>query len=263
MRKPGEGVIMGITSLKPRDGVTTSVQEGRRSESIDNPDDVNLTFADEIKYWQNGITLSRQGLLYHVLKRTIDIIFAVVFLFLGIPWLLVCGLLMKREAPGPFFYKQDRIGRGGNILNVYKLRSMPVDAECNGPQLTPLNGDRRLGPVGKFIRRAKIDELPQFWNVLKGEFSVVGPRPERPYFVKQFEEEYPLFNFRHTVKPGLTGLAQVNEKDSLNMREKLRYDLFYVRKHNLILDLKILWDTSMYCFRQLFSGFRDVANGGI
>jgi lipopolysaccharide/colanic/teichoic acid biosynthesis glycosyltransferase len=254
---------MGLTSLKPRDGATTSVQEERRSESIDNPADVNLAFADEIEYWQSGITLSRQGLLYHVLKRTIDIIFAVVFLFLGIPWLLVCGFLMKREAPGPFFYKQDRIGRNGKILNVYKLRSMPVDAECNGPQLTPLNGDRRLGPVGKFIRRAKIDELPQFWNVLKGEFSVVGPRPERPYFVKQFEEKYPLFNIRHTVKPGLTGLAQVNEKDSLNMRVKLRYDLFYVRKHNLFLDLKILWDTAMYCFRQLFSGFRDAANGRI
>jgi lipopolysaccharide/colanic/teichoic acid biosynthesis glycosyltransferase len=137
---------------------------------------------------------------------------------------------------------------------------MPVDAECDGPQLTPICGDERLGPVGKFIRKAKIDELPQFWNVLIGEFSVIGPRPERPFFVEKFSEEFPLYNLRHAVKPGLTGLAQLNEKDSLNMRDKLRYDLFYVQKHNFLLDQKILWDTAMYCFKQLFGGFKEVAS---
>ncbi|HDS29661.1 MAG TPA: sugar transferase, partial [Firmicutes bacterium] len=205
-----------------------------------------LIYADDMNYWRNPIMPSRQGLLYRAAKRAVDILFAVVFLVLGIPWIIVCGLLMKREAPGPFFYKQDRVGKDGKILTVYKLRSMPVDAERKGPQLTPIGGDRRVGPVGKFIRKTKIDELPQFWNVLIGEISVVGPRPERPFFVNQFSKEEPLFNLRHLVKPGLTGLAQVKEVDAFKMRQRLRYDLFYVRKHNFTLDMIILWRTAMY-----------------
>ncbi|HEX9746753.1 MAG TPA: sugar transferase [bacterium] len=218
----------------------------------------NLIYADDINYWRNAIKPSHPPFWYYALKRAIDIFFAISFLFLGIPWILVCGLLMKREAPGPFFYKQERVGKDGKLLTAYKLRSMPVDAESNGPQLTPLEGDKRLGPVGKFIRKAKIDELPQFYNVLIGEISVVGPRPERPYFVERFSREHPLFPLRHLVKPGLTGLAQINEMDAFRMRHKLKYDLFYVRKHNLALDMKILWMTAMYCFRCLFTGFREV-----
>jgi lipopolysaccharide/colanic/teichoic acid biosynthesis glycosyltransferase len=118
-----------------------------------------------------------------------------------------------------------------------------------------------VGPVGRFIRKAKIDELPQFWNVLIGEISLIGPRPERPYFVEQFSKEFPQFPLRHLVKPGLTGLAQINEIDSFRMRDKLRYDLFYVRKHNFSLDMMILWRTAMYCFRCLFRGFREVSEG--
>lgn len=222
----------------------------------------NLIYADDVNYWRNAITPSEQGWFYHFAKRCIDILFAVVFLVIGTPWLVVCGFLMKREAPGPFFYRQERVGKDGKILIVYKLRSMPVDAESDGPQLTPKDGDHRVGPVGNFIRKAKIDELPQFWNVLKGEISVVGPRPERPYFVHRFTEELSLFPLRHLVKPGLTGLAQINEIDAFKIRQKLKYDLFYVRKHNLGFDLKILWDTAMYCFRCLFNGFREVINKG-
>jgi lipopolysaccharide/colanic/teichoic acid biosynthesis glycosyltransferase len=250
-----------MTISKPKAGriEETAPGEGRRTEAAAPSGDSNLIIADELEYWQSGITISKQGWFYHATKRLVDIIFAVAFLLMGIPWLLVCGLLMKREAPGPFFYRQKRIGRHGKVLIVYKLRSMPVDAEEDGPQLTPLNGDKRCGPVGRFVRKAKIDELPQFWNVLKGEFSVVGPRPERPYFVERFSEEYPLYNIRHLVKPGLTGLAQINEKDSFQMKDKLRYDLFYVNKHSLSLDLKIIWDTALYCFRCLFTGFKEVA----
>jgi lipopolysaccharide/colanic/teichoic acid biosynthesis glycosyltransferase len=248
---------MVISNQKPDKQSAAAVEERPGSaEKIEESKD-NLIFADEPEYWQSGFTPSRQNFFYYAIKRGIDIFYALVFLFVGIPWLVVCGLLMKREAPGPFFYSQDRIGKDGKVITVYKLRSMPVDAECNGPQLTPIEGDERLGPVGKFIRKAKIDELPQFWNVLIGEFSVIGPRAERPFFVEKFSDEFPLYNLRHIVKPGLTGLAQLNEKDSLNMRSKLRYDLFYVQKHNFLLDQKILWDTSMYCFRQLFGGFKE------
>jgi len=235
--------------------VKTDLRDSVIAQDLD-----KLIFADDAEYWRSAIKPSQQGPTYHVLKRAIDILFASVFLIIGIPWLVVCGLLMKREAPGPFFYKQKRVGKDGEILLVHKLRSMPIDAERYGPQLTPMGGDTRLGPVGRFIRKAKIDELPQFWNVLKGEISVVGPRPERPYFVKKFSDEYPLFPLRHLVKPGLTGLAQINEIDSFKIRQKLRDDLFYVRRYNTLLDLKILWDTSMYCFRCLFSGFKEVTD---
>jgi len=223
------------------------------------PQSDKLIFADDVTYWKSGIRPNRQGFLYYLAKRGVDILFAVVFLVIGIPWLVVCGLLMQKEAPGPFFYRQKRVGKDGKIIIVYKLRSMPVDAEDDGPQLTPMDGDTRCGQIGRFIRKAKIDELPQFWNVLIGEISVVGPRPERPYFVQQFSEEFPLFPLRHLVKPGLTGLAQINEKDAFKMRDKLRYDLFYVRKYNFLLDMKILWHTAMYCFRCLGSGFKDVS----
>lgn len=230
----------------------------RRSPGSD-----KLIFADDMGYWRNAITISRQGVLYCMAKRAIDILFAVVFLAVGAPWLLVCGILMQREAPGPFFYKQERVGKDGKIIVMYKLRSMPVDAEEDGPRLTPINGDPRLGPVGRFIRKAKIDELPQFWNVLTGQVSVVGPRPERPFFVRRFSEKHPMFPLRHLVKPGLTGLAQLNEADAFKPRHKLRYDLFYVKKHNLALDLMILWRTSLYCFKCLFSGFKEAATGEV
>jgi len=245
---------MGTSKRIEKKPPDTTVSARSSLAADENIDVSKLIYADEVQYWKSGITIRKPGWLFLFIKRAIDIFYAVVFLILGAPWLLVCGLLMKKEAPGPFFYKQTRVGKDGKILTVYKLRSMPVDAESDGPQLTPIQGDKRVGRVGKFIRKAKIDELPQFWNVLKGEFSVVGPRPERPYFVKKFSEEFPLFNLRHKVKPGLTGLAQVNEKDSLNMVHKLRYDLFYVQKQNIGLDLMILWRTALYCFRCLFGG---------
>jgi len=251
-----------MTASKPKVGriEQTSPGDVRKSEEVACTANDKLIIADGLEYWKSGITVSKQGWFYHATKRLIDIIFAVAFLLMAIPWLLVCGLLMKREAPGPFFYGQKRVGRHGKVLIVYKLRSMPVDAEEDGPRLTPLNGDKRCGPVGRFIRKAKIDELPQFWNVLKGEFGVVGPRAERPYFVERFSEEFPLYNLRHLVKPGLTGLAQINEKDSFQMRDKLRYDLFYVNRHSLALDLKIIWHTALYCFRCLFTGFKEVTS---
>jgi len=238
-----------VSRLKPR------VIQGRGDGFI------RYVFADDQRKPARNFVSGNKGILYNIVKRSIDIFYACVFLIIGIPWLIVCGLLMKREAPGPFFYDQKRVGKNGKELIVYKLRSMPVDAEENGPQLTPVTGDRRLGPVGKFIRKAKIDELPQFWNVLKGEFSVVGPRAERPYFVEKFSREFHNYYKRHDVKPGLTGLAQLNEKDSLNMGHKLKYDNFYVEHCSIGLDQYILWETSWYCFRCLFTGFNEVSNG--
>jgi lipopolysaccharide/colanic/teichoic acid biosynthesis glycosyltransferase len=261
-------VIMGkpkekVESSQPKGESASTAMLERLAKTDAQPQDASkLIYADDQAYWRSRIIPSRQGILYYIAKRGVDLLFASVFLVIGIPWLVVCGLLMKREAPGPFFYRQTRVGRNGRILTFYKLRSMPVDAEEDGPQLTPLIGDARCGPIGRFIRKAKIDELPQFWNVLIGEVSVVGPRAERPFFVEQFSREFPAYPFRHLVKPGLTGLAQINEKDSFQMRDKLRYDLFYVRRFNFALDMVILWETAMYCFRCLFTGFKEVGGAG-
>jgi len=191
---------------------------------------------------------------YETVKRLFDIAFSLVFIILGFAFILVCGLMMKLESRGRMFYQQKRVGKNGRIFTVLKLRSMPKDAEANGPVITTLDCDSRPGRIGRFIRKSKIDELPQFLNVLLGHMSVVGPRPERPYFVEKFSREFPNFNARHLVKPGITGLAQIKEKDSLQIRSKLRLDLYYISKRSFGFDMAILWSTIWFCFHYLFEG---------
>jgi lipopolysaccharide/colanic/teichoic acid biosynthesis glycosyltransferase len=192
---------------------------------------------------------------YEALKRLFDVAFSFLFIPLGLPFIIVCGLLMKLESPGRMFYIQKRVGKDDRVFKILKLRSMPNDAEANGPVLTASDGDSRPGHVGRFIRKSKIDELPQFFNVLIGQMSVVGPRPERPFFVEKFSKQYPKIHNRHLVKPGITGLAQIKEKDSLQIRSKLRYDLLYISKRSFGFDMAILWSTIWFCFHYLFEGF--------
>jgi lipopolysaccharide/colanic/teichoic acid biosynthesis glycosyltransferase len=152
---------------------------------------------------------------------------------------------VRLDSHGPAFYRQDRVGRGGKSFKLLKLRSMHVGAEKNGPKWASKH-DPRITRVGRVIRMLRIDELPQLVNVLRGEMSFVGPRPERPHFVRQLEEKIPYYGLRTIVRPGITGWAQVqygyadNEEDT---REKLKYDLFYVKNGNLILDLWIVLKT--------------------
>ena len=204
---------------------------------------------------------------YEAAKRIFDIAFSLLFIILGFPFILVCGLMMRLESRGRMFYHQKRVGKNGRIFTVLKLRSMPKDAEANGPVITTLDCDSRPGLIGRFIRKSKIDELPQFLKVLLGHMSVVGPRPERPYFVEKFSRELPDFNSRHLVKPGITGLAQIKEKDSLQIRSKLRLDLYYISKRSFWFDLAILWSTIWFCFHYLFEGLGIIkgnsnGNGG-
>ena len=191
---------------------------------------------------------------YERAKRIFDVAFSALFILLGLPFILVCGLLMKLESRGRMFYMQQRVGKDGGIFKVLKLRSMPNNAEANGPVIAVLDSDSRPGRVGRFIRKSKIDELPQFFNVLLGQMSVIGPRPERPYFVEKFSREFPNFKARHLVKPGITGLAQIREKDALQIANKLKYDLQYVSKRNFWLDMGILWSTIWFCFHYLAQG---------
>lgn len=183
-----------------------------------------------------------KAVIYPIIKRGFDIIFSAIGLLLSIPILLIFGILIKLESPGPVFFKQERVGLNGKYFYVIKLRSMRTDAEKNGPKWAEKN-DPRVTKIGKFIRKTRIDELPQLWNVLKGEMSLIGPRPERPIFTAKFNEEIPGFINRLVVKPGLTGWAQVNGGYEISPKEKLKLDLYYIDNVSFLLDLKIFMKT--------------------
>ena len=188
----------------------------------------------------------RSSRLAKVIKRCFDIVTSLVLLIVTLPLLLLASLLIVLESPGPVLYRQQRVGLGGRPFVVLKLRSMRADAEKDGTPRWAETGDPRVTRVGRFIRRARIDELPQLWNVLKGDMSFVGPRPERPAFVDDFCREIPFYGERHCVKPGITGWAQINYPYGASLedaRNKLSYDLYYAKNHGLFLDLIILLQT--------------------
>ena len=179
-------------------------------------------------------------------KRAMDLFVSIVAITLLSPILLLAALAIKLDSPGPVFYRQTRTGLNGVPYDIVKFRSMRNDAEAGGNPQWAQQNDSRVTRVGYFLRQTRIDELPQIINILKGEMSLVGPRPERPFFVEQLQEKMPFYAERHRVKPGLTGWAQVkyrygaSEEDS---REKLRYDLYYVKNFNVVLDIFILMRT--------------------
>jgi exopolysaccharide biosynthesis polyprenyl glycosylphosphotransferase len=177
--------------------------------------------------------------------RVIDVLvsfFGLILFLLITPFLLIGNLFGNK---GPFFYSQRRVGQNGDFFEIYKLRSMVVNAEKNGVVWAQKN-DTRITSFGKFLRNTRLDELPQFFNILKGDMSIIGPRPERPEFVKELEDKIPFYAIRHVIRPGLTGWAQVNYSYANTIEEqeiKLRYDLYYIKKRDTMLDLKILIKT--------------------
>lgn len=187
-----------------------------------------------------------QGLLRTVVKRLFDIVCALILLVLASPIILVTGLLILWESGGPILYLQERVGLNGRLINVVKFRSMRTDAEQDGQPRWASADDDRVTRVGRIIRKLRIDELPQLFSVLSGDMSLVGPRPERPYFVDRLTQEIPYFAVRQSVKPGVTGWAQVRYQYGASVEdaaEKLQYDLYYVKNHTLFLDLVILFET--------------------
>jgi len=179
---------------------------------------------------------------YAAVKRVIDVVLVVATAPLWIFLAAVIWLSVRLDSTGPAIYRQSRMGRDGESFMLYKFRTMIVDAEQNGPQFAAAN-DSRLTKVGRFLRRFRVDEIPQLVNVLKGDLSLVGPRPERPVFTEQFESTIPFYGYRHLVRPGVTGWAQVNFGYADNEREtveKLTYDLYYVKHMSPWLDLSIL-----------------------
>src|SRR6266403_1715593 len=175
------------------------------------------------------------------LKRGIDIIGGTVGLLLSLPIIVIFGAIVYFESPGPIFYRQRRSGRNGKPFDIIKIRSMRLDAEQDGKVGWTIQNDPRRLRIGAFMRKWNIDEVPQFWNVLKGEMSLVGPRPERPELVATFKRDIPHYNARHNAKPGITGWAQVNGlRGNTDLAERINYDLWYMENWSPILDVQII-----------------------
>lgn len=176
-----------------------------------------------------------------VLKRVVDIVGSIVGLTFALPLIAIFGLLVVVESRGPILYRQRRLGRNGLEFYIFKIRSMRLDAEADGRVGWSTKEDPRRLRIGTFMRKWNIDEVPQFWNVLKGEMSLVGPRPERPELIHNFKDEIPHYNARHNVKPGITGWAQVKGfRGDTDLGERIRCDLFYLENWNFFLDLQIM-----------------------
>ncbi|MBV1923705.1 MAG: sugar transferase [Flavobacteriaceae bacterium] len=206
---------------------------------------VPVQHVDKDFYRYFPFSRSNQNKLYLFFHRVLDLVFSVLGLIFGLiilPILLIGNLFANK---GPLFYFQERVGRNGKPFKIYKLRSMVVNAEKDGAKFAS-KGDSRVTKFGRFLRKSRFDEIPQFINVIKGEMSVIGPRPERPVFVEQLSVQIPFYEIRHIVKPGVTGWAQVNAKygesqdDSL---EKLQYDLYYIKHRSFFLDINIVFKT--------------------
>ena len=204
--------------------------------SVENLHPSFLIFSDGFK---------RSAILKQV-KRGVDILVSAVALTLLFPLNLLVALAIKLDSAGPILYRQERVGEDGKIFNLLKFRSMCVDSEENGPVWAKVN-DQRITRVGRLIRKLRLDEIPQMLNVLKGEMSLVGPRPERPFFVDILRNEIPFYSERHVIKPGITGWAQIwyrygaSKEDAL---QKLKYDLYYIKHMSMVLDLTIIFDTA-------------------
>lgn len=188
----------------------------------------------------------RQGFVRTLVKRLFDIVCASILIMLALPVMAATAILIVVEDGFPLLYRQERVGLGGRLFNVIKFRSMRRDAEKDGKPIWAQAKDNRVTRVGQIIRKLRIDELPQLFSVLKGDMSLVGPRPERPFFVDQLTKEIPFYAVRHSVKPGVTGWAQVRYHYGSTVEdsaEKLQYDLYYVKNHSLFLDIVILFET--------------------
>jgi exopolysaccharide biosynthesis polyprenyl glycosylphosphotransferase len=189
-------------------------------------------------------SLPLKGYRNRLIKRTVDIIGALVGLTMSAPIIAIFGALVYWESPGPILYKQTRAGRNGRLFSIIKIRSMHIAAEAHGkPQWAQKKDERRLR-VGAFMREWNIDEVPQFWNVLCGDMSLVGPRPERPEFINRFKSKIPHYQARHLYRPGMTGWAQINGwRGNTDLEERIRHDIWYLENWNVWLDFRIMLQT--------------------
>jgi exopolysaccharide biosynthesis polyprenyl glycosylphosphotransferase len=187
----------------------------------------------------------RQARISGITRSVVHRLVALIGAILSLPIVLLTAVLIKLDSPGPVFYRQERVGQNGRLFTLLKFRSMRVDAEEAGP-VWAIKDDDRVTRMGRIIRKIRVDEIPQFWNILRGEMNFVGPRPERQHFVAQLAQEIPYYEQRHLIPPGLTGWAQIKYAYGASIedaRQKLQYDLYYVKNQSLILDAIILFET--------------------
>jgi UDP-GalNAc:undecaprenyl-phosphate GalNAc-1-phosphate transferase len=207
-----------------------------------------------LSHLSSGIVDDFSGnMTYQVLKRLLDLLIVVAACPFILLFMIITAIAVRIETPGPALFIQDRVAQGGRKFKILKFRSMTVDSEGRGSQFTGEN-DKRITRVGWFIRRFRLDEIPQFWNIFKGEMSLIGPRPEQPEFVDKFRDGIPFYDYRHTVKPGITGWAQVTlgyVADEKSTWDKLEYDLYYIKHQSFWLDMLI----AMKTVRTVITGF--------
>ena len=200
-----------------------------------------------------GMIMSFVRRTYAISKRALDILMSIFALVVLSPIMLLVAILVKLTSKGPIVYSQTRVGQKGDHFEIYKFRTMKIDAEKETGPVWAAQNDNRLTPAGHFLRKTHLDELPQFVNVLKGEMSIIGPRPERPHFVQEFKKIIPAYENRLTVKPGITGLAQVwyrYDETIADVKKKLKYDMLYIKKLCLWADVQI----AMRTVRVIFTG---------
>ncbi len=213
--------------------------------------DVIVAGAEELHLFDSPILLTREYAMkieQQIIKRLIDIVFSFILIIVTSPFMLITAIMVKCCDRGPILYKQTRCTINGKEFKILKFRSMRVDAESNGVARLAKKGDPRITPVGKFIRRVRLDELPQLFNILKGDMSFIGPRPERPEIIAQYMEAMPEFAFRMKVKAGLAGYAQVYGKYNTTPYDKLKLDLCYIENYSIWLDLKLMFLTLRVLF---------------
>lgn len=223
-----------------------------RCYSVPKISDIMIMNADHIHLFDTSLLLFRnRGLTaeQQFVKRLMDIVFSLLGLVLASPFMLVIAILVKAYDGGPVFYRQPRLTKDGKVFDVLKFRSMRVDSEKKGARLAMKNDDR-VTPIGKVIRNIHFDELPQIFNILKGDMSLVGPRPERPEIAAQYKREIPEFDYRLKVKAGLTGFAQVYGKYNTTPYDKLKLDLTYIETYSFVLDIKLLFLTFKILFQK-------------
>jgi sugar transferase (PEP-CTERM system associated) len=221
---------------------TVNIEEGASFfERVTGRVSLNMIRPSWLIFSSRGRQARISGIARHIVHRLVALIGALC----SLPVALVTAVLIKLDSRGPILYKQERVGKNGGTFTVMKFRSMRTDAEKAGPVWASLDDDRTTR-VGKVIRKLRIDEIPQFWNILRGDMDFVGPRPERPHFVSQLAEEIPYYEQRHLIAPGLTGWAQIKYPYGASIedaRQKLQYDLYYIKNQSLMLDAIILFET--------------------
>jgi sugar transferase (PEP-CTERM system associated) len=193
--------------------------------------------------FSDGFRASR---ITRFVKRMLDLSFSIILAIVTLPLMALTAIAIRLDSAGPLLYSQERVGENGAVFKIFKFRSMRADAELAGKPVWARDNDDRITRVGRLIRKARLDELPQLWNIMRGDMSFVGPRPERPFFVEQLAQDIPFYLQRHSVKPGLTGWAQVKYQYGSTVEdamEKLRYDLYYIKHMSIIFDLTIVLDT--------------------